>query len=64
MKLEDGGYVFDGEIETEGKYYGRGNFISKEKTIVAKKSSVILKFEEIVGLKFEDTRISHVNEVD
>lgn len=44
MKLEHGGYVFEGNVEVEGSYYARGNFISQDKIIKSQNESIILRF--------------------
>ena len=63
--LEHGGYVCEGRVISDGVTYTRGNFISQEKSIKAEGDHCsILKFETVAGLRFQEERISHINDLE
>ena len=63
--MEHGGYVCEGKVGVDGTAYSRGSFVSKAQKAKAIGEHVsVLKFEMISGLKLEDERISHINEVE
>ena len=64
MSIDHGAYIFNGEVQSDGSNYMRGNFISKEKVIKSVGASTILKFTDVIGLKPHDDRISCINDQD
>lgn len=63
VPLEDGGFIFDGQVTSDGQTYARGQFISQNRTIQALTKSAVLIFKEIAGLKInQDERMSVVND--
>ena len=64
VHAEHGAFVFEGTVLADGYTYSRGNFISKDKMIKSTSKCSMLKFTDILGLKFHEERISCVNEGD
>lgn len=48
--VQHGGYVFEGEVMSEGTKYTKEQFISKEKAVKALNDVVLLKFKTIAGI--------------
>lgn len=61
LNIEYGAYVFDGQVYSDGGTYIRGQFISQHKTIKAETDAKIMQFQNIAGIKFENERISTIN---
>lgn len=60
--MEHGGYIFEGQAQADGTTYTRGNFVSKDKTLLGlDQGATVLKFTDISGLRFEEERISVIN---
>ena len=61
--LQYGGYVFEGEVMSDGNRYTKEQFISQEKTVKALNDVVLLKFKTIAGIEFKNQdRISVFNQ--
>jgi len=61
--LQYGGYVFEGEVMSDGNRYTKEQFISQEKTVKALSDVVLLKFKTIAGIEFKNQdRISVFNQ--
>lgn len=48
--VQYGGYVFEGEVMSEGTRYTKEQFISQEKAVKAMNDVVLLKFKTIAGI--------------
>ena len=64
LVLEFGGYIFEGDVQSDGITYCKGNFISQNKSIKANKTTWILQFQSVAGIKFQEERISQINDLD
>ncbi len=63
INLEEGGFIFEGQVQSEGTTYSKGQFISHDRSIQALTKTTLLVFNEIVGLHIRtDERISILNE--
>jgi len=60
--LEDGGFIFEGQVQSDGQTYTKGQFISHDRSIQCLTKSTVLIFNEIVGLHIRsDERLSILN---
>ena len=62
LPLENGGYIFEGQVQSDGSTYAKGNFVSQNRSVQALTKTSILIFNEVVGLKVHQERMSVVNE--
>jgi hypothetical protein len=61
--VRNGGYVFEGELLSEGVTYKKGEFISQQKTVKALNDAVLLSFKTVAGIEFKNQeRISVFNQ--
>lgn len=63
IHVDYGAYVFEGQVLCDGGTYVRGQFISQNKTIKGETDATIMQFQNIAGIKFENQRISAVNDL-
>jgi len=62
LSTEQGAFVFEGQVQSEGNTYTRGNFISQMSSVKALTDVVLLKFNEVIGINFKmNDRISVFN---
>lgn len=61
--MQYGGYVFEGEVVSEGVTYTKEKFISQQKTVKALNNVVLMKFKTIGAIEFKSNeRMSVLNE--
>ncbi len=61
--MQNGGYVFEGEVVSEGITYTKEKFISQQKAVKALNDVVLLKFKTVAGIEFKNQdRISIFNQ--
>ena len=61
--MQYGGYVFDGEVISDGVTYTKEKFISQQRTVKALSDVVLLKFKTIGAIEFRtNERMSVFNE--